>query len=437
MKRRLLSGAAICALLTGLLWAGTNPAANRSREAERTPWTIPFHPADSAAIDPARNVIIDSAGSLTPFYEQLARLQTADSTAGRITVSILHLGDSHIQAGFLTGTTMRCFHRDFGNAGRGLITPLRIAGTNEPSDYAIRSPQTWDHARLTQSVRPWPVGLGGVAIAAKQANFSLTVSALDRDDPQAYRFNRVHVFKHPDAPDLRAEGASTDTASRYDQTLLLDSPTTEITLSNSNNKLHDLVYYNFLLESEASGVLYHAAGINGAQYLHWMRVPELERQIEALQPQLVILSMGTNEARMGRSFSADRFAEQIDELVRRVRAGNPSVTILLTTPPDSYLSRRIGRRTVYEPNPLVAGVAAVIRDYAAHNNLACWDLLTVSGGPGTCRQWFEAGLYGRDRLHFTAEGYAIQGKSLYQALLTGYNQYVRDRYGESAPTPEI
>jgi lysophospholipase L1-like esterase len=433
MKKRLLLGAAICALLTGLLWAGADPAGTLPDEG-RNPWPVPFDPADSKAFDSLQNVITDTTGSLVPFYDALVRLQRTDGTNGPVVVPILHLGDSHIQAGFLTGAVMRCFHRDFGNAGRGLIVPLKIAGTNEPSDYAIRSEQHWENARLTQSVRKLPVGIGGVGIATKQTNFSLTIRALDRDDPEAYRFNRIHVFKHPAAPDLHAEGASVDTATRYDQTLILDSPVTEITLSRSNIKSDSAVYYGFSLENGVDGILYHSAGINGAQYQHWMRVQDFEHQIDALNPALVILSMGTNEARMGRSFSAEQFAGQIDDLVRLVRAGNPQAVILLTTPPDSYLSRRIGRRTVYEPNPLVHKVAAVIRDYSARNGLACWDLLTIGG---SCEQGFERGLYGRDWLHFTAEGYAIQGKSLYQALLKGYNQYVRDHYGESAPDPEL
>lgn len=34
--------------------------------------------------------------------------------------------------------------KTFGNAGRGLIVPLKLAKTNEPRDYSIISDIDWD-----------------------------------------------------------------------------------------------------------------------------------------------------------------------------------------------------------------------------------------------------------------------------------------------------
>lgn len=54
-------------------------------------------------------------------------------------VSIVHIGDSHIQADISTGTTRELLQYDFGNAGRGLVSPLKMSGTNEPLDYTFQS----------------------------------------------------------------------------------------------------------------------------------------------------------------------------------------------------------------------------------------------------------------------------------------------------------
>ncbi|MDE6123515.1 MAG: hypothetical protein K2F76_09750, partial [Duncaniella dubosii] len=48
-------------------------------------------------------------------------------------VSIVHIGDSHVQADINTSTVRELLQYDFGNAGRGLVSPLKICGTNQPT----------------------------------------------------------------------------------------------------------------------------------------------------------------------------------------------------------------------------------------------------------------------------------------------------------------
>src|SRR5690606_19372189 len=55
----------------------------------------------------------------TALYGFFALLEQADSTV----VNVLHLGDSHIQAGFLPVTTGAALQKEFGNAGRGWVFP--------------------------------------------------------------------------------------------------------------------------------------------------------------------------------------------------------------------------------------------------------------------------------------------------------------------------
>ena len=62
-------------------------------------------------------------------------------------VSILHVGDSHIQAEGSTSRTRALLQSKFGAAGRGLVTPFRLAGTNQPLDYKITSSSNFTTAK--------------------------------------------------------------------------------------------------------------------------------------------------------------------------------------------------------------------------------------------------------------------------------------------------
>src|SRR3954465_12415254 len=54
---------------------------------------------------------------LDSFYAKLSRLKES----GKGVVSIVHIGDSHIQADFLSGIVRESMQSFFGNAGRGMV----------------------------------------------------------------------------------------------------------------------------------------------------------------------------------------------------------------------------------------------------------------------------------------------------------------------------
>ncbi len=380
------------------------------------------------------NIIRDPRGTMNRFYEQLALLRQKDGDPDHV-VSIFHIGDSHIQAGFFTGTVMRNFHRDFGNAGRGLITPLKIAKTNEPFDYIIRSDHEWDFAKCITLNTPLPVGIGGVSIMSRQSVFSLTVGALEKYPGEDYSFNRLHIFHYPSAPPLDVHPDSPEITARYFvnespymSTIQLNRPVSQIELigiADPDNR-DSSIYYGFVLENGQKGVLYNAAGINGTQFLHWTRVSEWEQQARALDPSLVVLSFGTNESFLGSHFKEADFIGQMDLIVRRIREQNPEAVVLITTPAESFQRKRVQGRTTYVANELLGDICGIMSRYADSLGIACWDLFELSGGRGSSAHWQENKLLGKDRIHFTADGYGLMAEHFYRAIIKGYNDYVAD-----------
>src|SRR5687767_9063481 len=118
--------------------------------------------------------VIQNAAHLDDFFEELLQLKV--TSKGKI--NIIHIGDSHIQADYLTDVVRRDFQHDFGNAGRGLIVPLRVAGTNEPANFRTSSSYSWKAKRCVTPDHPLPIGIGGVTISTQQpdADFSIRVN---------------------------------------------------------------------------------------------------------------------------------------------------------------------------------------------------------------------------------------------------------------------
>ena len=173
-------------------------------------------------------------------------------------------------------------------------------------------------------------------------------------------------------------------------------------------------------ENGRPGVLYHAIGVNGARFEHYNKATMFAQQTALLKPDLVIISLGTNESVQYPNIERG-FLEQIQALVNGIRTYNPDAAFLLVTPPDAFLKK-------VKVNPGIEVVRRKILEYAVENGIAFWDMYRVNGGVGSAMKWKESGLLRPDGLHFTRDGYALQGRLLFEAIMKSYNRYVADRY---------
>ena len=164
---------------------------------------------------------------------------------------------------------------------------------------------------------------------------------------------------------------------------------------------------------------YSDMGINGAT-CETFSTPERIRDIQAEDPDLLILSFGTNKSH-NRGYNALRHYQQMETFVRMLRTALPGVPILMTTPPGSYQ----GRRRAYSLNPRTAIAVQTIHRFAHDNGIAVWDLFTImGGGRRACLNWQSAKMMRPDHVHYTVEGYVFQGQLLYHAIVKAYNDYV-------------
>lgn len=374
--------------------------------------------------------VTDESHSLAVFLEELAQLLQGKDTV----VNILHIGDSHIQAGFYSGQVMRLLQETFGNAGRGWIAPFKLAKDNEPFDYFIQSStvEDWTAGRCTQREPKCPWGPGGIGLqtASNFVDFKIRIAP---NRGAGYAFNEVLLFRNKNAVPMLPVGAHCENVDTYwgvdvrEGELLID--TFRITSQIDSLHLHtafanelpehseellatDNRYYGFVLRNGHPGVLYHSVGHNGAVFANYTN-RDFIRQLSLFEPSLLIISLGTNEAFRAK-FDSDEFEMQVDQCIRLIKEYMPNAAILLTTPAECY--RRV-RKKGYLRNANIENVAGVISEYARKEQLACFDLYEMTGGRNSCVKWQQASFYGRDRIHFKINGYEEQGKLLYKGLI--------------------
>lgn len=202
------------------------------------------------------------------------------------------------------------------------------------------------------------------------------------------------------------------------QVLQLTESTLSIRFRNSTRitpQGQSTLYGVSLENSQKTGILYHMAGVNGTTFYHFNRGEYFLDQIPDLAPDLIIISLGTNES-VQRNLKTEDFAAEVSQFLQRLRTAVPEAALLITTNPDVLLQRK------YD-NPKGAALQEVLLEQCLSGQVAAWDLYSVMGGLGSIRQWRKQQLAYIDYIHFTEAGYKLQASLLFQALMQVYATY--------------
>ncbi len=381
-------------------------------------------------------VITDETDHLKPIFTLFRELEAGKDT----TLTILHLGDSHVQAGHFPGRMMRLLHQQFGNAGRGWVAPFKLSRTNEPDDYFLRSAaKDWVAGRIIQKQKKTPIGPGGIGIRTLSSSVNLDI-VIAPNNGAGYEFNQAVLYRGDKATPMLPAGPLKDSVSTFRNMeplaprLLMD--TFKISKMTDMLQLHSTrrkpgtdvllpasafsnIYYGFSLTNGNPGVLYHAIGVNGAMFVNYTD-PDFLPRLALLKPDLLIISLGTNES-FGTRFNENEFRGQIHNFLLMVKKYMPNTTLLLTTPAECYKRVRVNKQRTYVRNDNTSKAASAIVKQAKQEGIACWDLFAATGGKDSSQKWYKGGYLGRDRIHFTKKGYREHADLFFLSWMNRYN----------------
>jgi lysophospholipase L1-like esterase len=339
------------------------------------------------------------------------------------TIHFLQLGDSHIQADFLTGrvrdeigSLLQC-----SLAGRGLVFPYRFANTNNPENYRFSSTNLWEADRSVNKASDGTAALAGVSVYTRDTLIRFSLKLLDKT-AAVIPFSHLDLYFSFPSPIRKTEATgllhdslvNTGTGIRCLKLLfheLQDSVSITLHLPAGTNA--PFYFHGLFLANGHPGIIYSALGSNGASAESYLRSKHMLDQLALVKPDVLIISLGTNDA-YERPFYLDRFRAQYDSLLGLIEQAFPDLPIVLTTPGDSW-------HRDHKTNMKVSLVREEIIVLASKHDCAVWDLYTIMGGGNVMNKWFNAGLARKDRLHFSKQGYALLGDLLGSAWAGFYN----------------
>jgi lysophospholipase L1-like esterase len=308
--------------------------------------------------------------------------------------------------------------KEFGNAGRGLIFPYVLAKTNGPKDFTFTSNTAWTSSWITKPTLQ-AIGLTGISIQSNATSGSIQWAT--GKDTLAYpaTFGKV-LYAIQDCQNCVVEvnGVKKTYANqvKFTDTLnfSISSDTSMIAFKGCTFTLLDLMEY-----TNTPGIIYHSTGVAGATFKSYNDNPNVEKGLKLLLPDMVVVSLGTNES--VKKWDPIAFEKEVRTFIDRIRANSSASKIVLVLPNENYI--KVNGSYTY--NTRIDAVHAVLLKVAKEQELLTYDQQQAMGGKGCMLQWKQQGLVNDDHIHFLRKGYQKQGvllaNNLKQYLKTTQN----------------
>lgn len=136
--------------------------------------------------DTGKKTFFANQAMLDPVFERLYQLEKSRAWK----VNLVHVGDSHIQADFLTNAIRTSLQEKFGNGGYGFTFPYSLMRTNGTISIKYNSNATWK-SRLNVSPvsKAFDVGLSGIGLFTEDQNVRIQLTT-NKELP----FNSIKVI---------------------------------------------------------------------------------------------------------------------------------------------------------------------------------------------------------------------------------------------------
>jgi len=364
-------------------------------------------------INISQNKIIFDKDS-SDFYRFIDKLKQVKN-GKRKKIYIVHFGGSHVQGGFWSESIMNTLQDELKTKGGGyFVFPFKQVKTNSPYYFKTYSNGKWKVNKCTKiSDSLKYIGMCGISAITDTSCYISIKNEWKKLDG----FTRIKFFyrknNHYDVfPSFQASKIiEHENYTEYLLSQKLDSISFFIQKKDTNYS--EFIVDGFSCENDSGGVYYAGFGVNGATSESFLKCALLLHQLKSIQVDLFILSFGVNDVK-NKAFSKQKFIQNYDSLISKLKKSQPNSSILLTTISDNFIKRKIA-------NPRTQAGNEAIYEIMKKYQLSIWDLNAVMGGKKSMLKWYKAGLSAKDKIHFNKKGYFILGKLMVNAIIDKLN----------------
>ena len=410
--------------------------------------------ADSGAAAPATAMIPQPVveTSTVPLKSSTAGPgNSAPKTQGQRGLVILQIGDSHTAADYFTGELRQKLQARYGNGGVGYLDAGKPHIGVRSGAMKITASPGWTYHAIQRSdniAEFWLSGFNAVATASGEA---LTFAS---DTPVPFDQIEIEALRQPGggAIDISLDGAvksSADLNGTSVEPVVLrlrpdGAPSDRVRQIEIRTRGDGVVSIASIgIYQKQAGVSYNNIGYPGATIDLVNKFDEklMADGLRRLDPQIVVLVFGTNEASKP-NLDAARYERNYEKAIARIQAALPNAKIVLVGPPDGaerppHCLGKGPADAACHPAPPSDGalytepadcdwhtiahldlVRDIERKIAERHGFVYWNWATINPNQCAAHQLVSASppLMTPDHVHFTPAGY-VKGADLFLDVL--------------------
>lgn len=361
-------------------------------------------------------------------FDQLWAAMDSVDLHHRGELTVLYIGGSHVQGGWI-GHEMRRFLSAWApHAGmsRGMNLPYRLAHTNTPTHFRTEMKGRWTAQRCTRgpgqaACAAAPIATGILAYP-EDSTFIQHVSYLPDSTRDAAA--AIELWTNATRSQWHWQGNATligcsPLPDNDGWRLELDAPADTLAVSFTAPPASAIWYAGMsgLPITSKAHITYHEWGHNGLRIRHAAALQGWESLLERIQPDVIFIGIGLNDAVDGERLNMAAFASHYEAFTDVICATGAAVVLVGNTPAMHRSTSLAG------PS---ASIGAWLRQHSESRGMAYMDLTAALGGSGLVADWIEREQMQPDGMHFTAKGYQAIASVLFEAWMQAYAQAQRE-----------
>ena len=361
--------------------------------------------------------IPENSSAFTQLWNRMDSIEHQE-TAG---LSVLYIGGSHVQSGWLGHALRNELHRwaPHLERSRGMHLPYRIAQTNTPTHFRTEYEGTWKTHRCVRGTgqaicAEAPLATGLVAQPEGQTRIQHVAYFADSTRAMA---SSLEIWTDAPPSMWQWDGNAplkkiTPLADTTGWLLTLETPADTLAILFDIPK-GTCVWYAGMqsVPSTPASLTVHEWGHNGCRIAHAAAAEGWEALMTRLKPDVVFIGIGLNDAVQGTNLNMEAFASLYTPWVQRFRSSGASVVLLGNTP------AAFNGKSLEEPNEQIEAFLMDCSDANAFGYMSLTDAMAAHGG---MNRWEDEGWMKPDGIHFNPEGYTQIARLIFQAWMAAY-----------------
>jgi len=377
---------------------------------------------------------------------------------GKRGLILLHIGDSHTSADFLTGELRRRLQARYGRGAPGYITAGHPHIGVRTSSLKITASAGWTYKSLQKTdAVPAEFWLSGYNAVATVPGETMTFSS---ERPANFDTIEIEVVRQPGGGtiDVRLDGVVETTydlkSSKAEPVVIRLTPARATTekvreISIKTTGPGTVSIASVAIYNKQTGLTYNSVGYPGAQVslVNKFNGKLFANDLVRINPQIVVLSFGTNEA-SNEALDLVQYGKSYERVVTRIKSVLPDAAIVVISPPDfaelpaqcrkdkappASCGRAPGEAKapngtngtpdasdcIWRTPAKLSQIREVQRDIAQRHGLAYWNWASIMPRECGAHAWYTASpqLMAKDHVHFTIEGYKKSAEQFLNTLI--------------------